>query len=257
MRYLMEHHTREVQGDCCLNGEPSSPTIIRFGEKGPLWLRFCVRTPGAHGAYPHLSKSAIGVAAALIGELAQIAAIEVPLPGNLTALLDQSAEAVEDAFGEGASRVVRQVTCHAGIISGGLKVNMIAGACSFEADFRLPVGTTRDWLLEEINRVAARYPEATFEEIQFSPPNWADPEHAMVLALKANGKSLTGVEPCLAIGLGATDARLWRYRDVPAYVYGPSPKTMGKSDERIAVDEFLHIVRTHALSAYDYLSEAV
>ena len=34
-RYLMEHHP-EVHGDCCLNGEPSGPYGIRFGEKGPL-----------------------------------------------------------------------------------------------------------------------------------------------------------------------------------------------------------------------------
>ena len=43
MRYLMEHHP-EVHGDCCLSGEPTGPQIIRFGEKGPLWLRFEVRT---------------------------------------------------------------------------------------------------------------------------------------------------------------------------------------------------------------------
>ena len=40
-RYLMEHHP-EVHGDCLLNGEPSSPLTIRFGEKGPLWLKFTV-----------------------------------------------------------------------------------------------------------------------------------------------------------------------------------------------------------------------
>ena len=45
-RYLMEHHP-EVHGDCCLNGEPSSPYSIRFGEKGPLWIKFTVRTAGA------------------------------------------------------------------------------------------------------------------------------------------------------------------------------------------------------------------
>jgi succinyl-diaminopimelate desuccinylase len=42
-RYLMEHHP-EVHGDCLLNGEPSSPLTMRFGEKGPLWLKFTVRT---------------------------------------------------------------------------------------------------------------------------------------------------------------------------------------------------------------------
>ncbi|WP_198419944.1 M20/M25/M40 family metallo-hydrolase [Pseudaminobacter salicylatoxidans] len=48
-RYLVEHHP-EVLGDCMLNGEPSGPESIRFGERGPLWLEFEVRTAGAHGA---------------------------------------------------------------------------------------------------------------------------------------------------------------------------------------------------------------
>jgi len=50
-RYLMEHHP-EVHGDCVLNGEPGSPYSVRFGEKGPLWLEFTVRTPGAHAPIP-------------------------------------------------------------------------------------------------------------------------------------------------------------------------------------------------------------
>ena len=67
-RYLMEHHP-EVHGDCCLNGEPSSPFTVRYGEKGPLWLKFTVKTPGAHGAYTHASPSATRLAAALIRDL--------------------------------------------------------------------------------------------------------------------------------------------------------------------------------------------
>ena len=54
-RYLAEHHP-EVFGDTCLNGEPSSPWTLRFGEKGPLWLEFTVRTKGAHGAYTDLRR---------------------------------------------------------------------------------------------------------------------------------------------------------------------------------------------------------
>ena len=61
-RYLMEHHP-EVHGDCCLNGEPSSPLTIRFGEKGPFWVKFTLHTIGAHGACTHLSPSATKQAA--------------------------------------------------------------------------------------------------------------------------------------------------------------------------------------------------
>ena len=81
-RYLSEHHP-EVFGDCCLNGEPSSPWTLRFGEKGPLWLEFTVRTRGAHGAYTHLSKSATAIAAQIIGDLYRLEDIRPPEASNL------------------------------------------------------------------------------------------------------------------------------------------------------------------------------
>jgi succinyl-diaminopimelate desuccinylase len=41
---------------------------------------------------------------------------------------------------------------------------------------------------------------------------------------------------------------------VPAYVYGPKPTNMGAADEHVEIEEFLHVVRTHVLSAYVYLT---
>lgn len=54
---------------------------------------------------------------------------------------------------------------------------------------------------------------------------------------------------------GDTDARLWRYEGIPAYVYGPYPRNMGSSDENVEVEEFIDVVKTHALSAYDCLRQ--
>ena len=56
------------------------------------------------------------------------------------------------------------------------------------------------------------------------------------------------------VTLGGTDCRFWREKGVPAFVYGCSPDRMGAPDESVAVDEYLHIVKTHTLCAYDYLS---
>jgi len=36
----------------------------------------------------------------------------------------------------------------------------------------------------------------------------------------------------------APTPRLWRYKDIPAIVYGPSPTGMGSVDEHVTVDEF-------------------
>lgn len=104
-RYLVEHHP-EILGDCCLSGEPSSRHTVRFGEKGPLWLRFHVRTPGAHGAYTHASRSAVAIASGIIAGLQRLEEIEPPHISNLSAALEQAADALDAAYGKGAAQII-------------------------------------------------------------------------------------------------------------------------------------------------------
>src|SRR5262245_37171694 len=157
-RYLMEHHP-EVHGDCLLNGEPSSPLTIRFGEKGPLWLRFTIRTRGAHGAYTHLSPSATKTAARLILELEDLTAIPPAIPVEVADALAGAAAAIDEAQGPGAKDIVARVTVNIGVIHGGVKVNIVPGTCWFEADIRLPPGLAREAVMAAVRSILARYPD--------------------------------------------------------------------------------------------------
>lgn len=251
-RYLMEHEP-EVLGDCLLNGEPSSPLTIRFGEKGPLWLAVTIKARGAHGAYVHATESATKIAARLALALESVCDMEIPLPDNLARAIEASREAVDKAMGAGAHKTVPRVTLNIGRIDGGLKMNMIPGHCRMEVDFRVPVGATREMVLAEVDKVMADFPEAELEEVGHAPPAYSDPYGDMVAILQDTVEELRGFRPTPIISLGGTDARLWRYRNIPAYVYGPYPHGMGSYDEHVDLEDFIHIVRTHSLAAYRYL----
>ena len=252
-RYLFDHHP-EIYGDCCLNGEPSSPHTVRFGEKGPLWLEFKVKTKGAHGAYTHASKNANSIAIEAIGEMQKLSDIPVPRIGNLSGVLDAAADVVDKAFGPGASGIVQKVTVNPGLMRGGVKVNMVAAECHFEMDFRLPNGIEAPAILAEVDRIVARYPEMTYRQIIYNPPAWTPPDAEMVEIVRGNAKAVANIDPVPVISLGGTDARLWRYKGIPAIVYGPTPNGMGSTDEYVTVDEFMHVVKCHVLCAYDYLT---
>jgi len=252
-RYLFEHHP-EVIGDCCLNAEPSSPHTLRFGEKGKLWLKFRVRTAGAHGAYTHMSRSAAAIAAEVMGELVALEELPVARVNNIAAVLDQAAPAIDQAYGKGASGILQRVTVNVGLIHGGLKVNMVAAECDFEVDIRLPIGVTAPAVLAEVDKIAARHPEVSYAQDIYDPPSWNAPDTEMVEIVRRNARALVGIDPTPVVSLGGTDARLWRYKDVPATVYGPSPTGMGGVDEHVTVEQFLHVVRCHALSAFEYMS---
>jgi len=255
--YLVERHPAEVLGDCVLNGEPSSPYTVRFGEKSIFWMRFTIRTPGGHSAYPHTSASANKIAARLIRDLETLEAIEPDVPEKVARVMatPEVRAGIERGLGAGATEVVQRVTVNIGVMRGGVKVNMLPAECELEVDARLPVGVDRARVRAAVERVVRRYPEVTWEEGRHLTLNatWSDPEHEMVGLLQDNAEALMGVRPPAIVSLGGTDCRFWRAAGVPAYVYGPSPEGMGAPDESVRIDELLHVVKTHALSGFDYL----
>jgi len=256
--YLTEHLAAEVLGDCLLNGEPSSIHTLRFAEKAMFWLTFRVRTPGGHGAYPHLSASATRIAASLIGDLAAVETVRARVPGPVGELLARPdvIAAIERGLGTGAAEVAGRATLNIGRIEGGVSVNMLPGDCMFTADIRLPLGVSHREMRGMVEAIAARYPGVEIEAPTHAAvdPTFSNPAHPMVGIIQDSVDRLLGFRPPPIVSLGGTDARFWRRRGVPAFVYGPSPEGMGGPDEGVLIDEFLHIVRTHALSAWSYLA---
>lgn len=256
-RWLFETMPEAVRGDCCLNGEPSGLNNIRFMEKGTLRMVVTVRAPGGHGGYPHLSRNPNKVMAALIGAFDQRFHLrETKLPEAVSRLLTspEAVAVIEAGFGAGAAKLVRQMTFNPGVVRGGLKVNTIPHECVAEFDLRIPVGIERDAVLAEARELCAAH-EATLEVIEAHsyPPSMADPEHEMVRIIADNAEAATGLRPVPMSSLGGSDSRYWRYAGVPAYLFGPSPVSMGRGDEHVTEQEFLTVVRVHLLSAYDYL----
>jgi succinyl-diaminopimelate desuccinylase len=243
----------EVLGDCCLNGEPSSPYTLRFGEKGPLWLKITIMTSGGHGAYPHLSQNAIKIAAKLITDLETLSSIQINYPENLAKAIREGRDAAEKALGAGGADVMEKLSVNIGTISGGLKINMIPSECTFEVDLRLPPGLSKEVTLSNINAICSKYPEAKVEEIRYDGPNWSPPDGEMAKIIRKNSKRF-GIDPKPTVSLGASDLKFWRMKGIPSYYYGPTNHGMGTVDEYVEVEELIHVVKVHLLSAYDFLN---
>jgi succinyl-diaminopimelate desuccinylase len=255
--YLFKYHRDKVAGDCCLNGEPSSAYTVRYGEKTPHWLVFTVRTRGAHGAYVHMSASANKIAARLMAALESLTQITADMPAAVARnLADPSVrKALDDGLGKGAADLVPKVTLNIGIVDGGLKTNMIPSSCKVEADIRLPVGVSKVRIRTEVESILKDFPEVTVEEVSRpkDEANWCDPNGEMLRLIQAAAERVAGICPVPVITLAATDARFWRLSGVPAYIYGCSPDRMGTYDESVDVEEFLNVVRVHALAAAAYM----
>ena len=110
----------------------------------------------------------------------------------------------------------------------------------------------------KIAEILERYPEVRLEEVQDAPcdPTFSDPDHSMLRLVQESAQGLIGHRPPGTISLGGTDCRFWRAKGVPAYVYGCSPTRMGAPNELVPIDEFLHVLKVHALASFKYLSAA-
>jgi len=256
-KYLLDLEMSQWRGECMINAEPGGLGTIRFAEKGTLRLSFEIRTEGAHGAYLHRSKSATRIAANLICELAKIEGISPSLDSELEEYMKRSdvRNAIDEAMGKGAADIVLKPTLNIGTIKGGLKVNMIPDHCVFEADIRLPVGLKAEEVMDVIDGILKGYPEAKVEvqEAASNPAAACSHDHAMIGILAKNAERVTGMKPLAIPSIGATDCKFWRYKGVPAYVFGVSPETMAARDESVSVEEFLAVVKTHVLVGWEYL----
>lgn len=248
-------------GDVMLNAEPGGLQSIRFGEKGTLRITFTVTALGVHGAYTHRSEGAVRIAARLIGRLVDVVqAIQPEWEDDVRRHLEREdvRKVIDEIMGPGACESVMTPTVNIGTIRGGVKVNMIPDRCVFEADIRLPIGLTKEVVLTRIDGLLhAEFPaSATYavQEAASNPASHCTPTHEMVTALAAAAEMVTGRKPLAIPSLGATDAKFWRYHGVPAYVYGVGPETMAAAvDERVSVEEFLSVVKTHALAVWSFL----
>lgn len=257
---LYDHPDKETwRGTVMLNAEPGGVNSIRFAEKGTLRITFIIRTLGAHGAYLHLSEGANRIAARFITALLSVEDLEPPeLPNEIRDLVKsyKVRRAMDKVMGDGAGDLALKTTVNIGVLKGGVKVNTIPSSCEVQADIRLPIGMTKEFVLSHIQQhILGDFPEVQMivQEAASNPSSWCDPHHEIVGLLKTNAEDIVGGEIVPIPGLGATDTKFWRYVGVPAYVFGISPETMAGVDERVIVEEFLEVVRVHAATVWDYL----
>ncbi|EXJ80894.1 hypothetical protein A1O3_07182 [Capronia epimyces CBS 606.96] len=255
-RWLLEHDARS-RGDCMINAEPGGLQSIRFGEKGSLRLTFTVKTAGGHGAYTHAFEGANFIVTRLIDRLKSVQDIEPDLDPDLRSHLQRTdvRDVADEIMGPGAADLFLRPTLNIGTIHGGLKVNMIPEKCVMEADIRLPIGLDRQAVLDHIHSILEDFPAVTLQvqSAASNPASHCPAHHPLVDAIAANAERVVGRKPLAIPSLGATDTKFWRYLGIPAYVYGVSPDTMAAVNERVAISEYLAVIKTHALAVWDYL----
>ncbi|GAB7329648.1 hypothetical protein MBLNU13_g01389t1 [Cladosporium sp. NU13] len=257
-RYLLEDDgADEWKGDCVLVAEPTSLESVRFGEKGTLRLDFRLTAPGVHGAYTHRSEGAIRIASRLIERLVALEKLDLGMDESIKRHMQQTdvRKLEDDIMWPGASNSMLFPTVNIGTIQGGTSINMVPSECTFTADIRIPIGVETGAIRKYVDNVVQDFEGVSYSvrENHSHESAYSDPKHEVVGLLQDNARALRGETPLALCSLGATDCKHFRSHGIPAYAYGPHPRGMAERDEKVSIEEFLHIIKVHTLTAWDYL----
>lgn len=243
----------DLLGDALVSTEPSSLGLVRVAERGFLWLMVHVPGRSMHAAYPGGGEGAILRACGFAQRVAGLVAeVNRGLAGRRRGR-DEHDEVMDRLLGEGASRIVREVSLNVGTVHGGQAVNMRPADCRLSVDLRVPEGVDPQELLGRVEELAAEV-GGRVEVLGRGPANRTDVNADIVTAVTEATARRTGRRPAPSTGIGCTDARLWRRAGVPACVIGPDPATMGTDDEHVELAELAALVDILCDSARRYLS---
>lgn len=247
-----------AKGDAMICGDVGSPDVLRFGEKGMVWAKVTATGKSTHAAHVHKGNSAIEKLTTVMDAMKSLR--EFPIDdssNNVIPFIDRWSEKSEAISGEGETRVLKSVTVTFGTFTGGRLPNLVADRAEFTCDVRLPIGVSVADIEAQMQRICAEADGVTLEITRRFEATWTAPDHPVIETLRANCTRILGQEPAVTMRVGASDARLYRYANVPTVVCGLTPYNLGAPDEHIMIKELHTLVDIFAFSAYDFLTQNV
>jgi len=252
-RWLLEN-VPEAKGDAMICGDVGSPHVVRFGEKGLVWIEIEAEGQPAHGAHVHKGVNAIDRLRDALDALKRLEALPVAAPAEVTRAIREAASISEPLSGAGEADTLQRLTVNIGTIAGGVSPNLVPSRANAAADIRLPVGITLEAVEEALRREFDSIEGVSWRIIRKYPPSVTLPDHEIVRATIAAATAVLGRAPVANMRVGASDARLYRMFGVPSVVFGCTPFGMGGPDEHVLVDELVAVAQVHALIALRFLS---
>jgi len=251
--YMMEH-VPHARGDGNICGDVGSPKVVRFGEKGLMWVEIEATGTPAHGAHVHRGINAVDRLRVALDKLKDLEEVPFQAPPVVTEAIAKAKHISEPLSGTGESETLQRVTVNIGTIEGGTSPNLVPTHAIACADIRLPVGITTDVLTAKLDEWLAPLEGVSWRAIRRFEPSFTPPDHELVRRTASVAAEVLGAPPAVNMRVGGSDSRWYRKYGVPTVVLGLTPFNMGGADEYVLVDELLAVAKIHTLVAYDFLS---
>jgi len=253
-KWLLDNVPGLAQADGVIIGDAGSPRVLRFGEKGFVWIEIEAAGRASHGAHVHLGDNAIDRLRAALDAVAALRSLAPEAPPAVTAAIAAARGISEALSGAGEAAVLGSVTVNIGRIEGGASPNLVPASARAACDIRLPVGVPSARLLGVLHQALDALPGITWRVLRCFEPNHTDPALPIVRHVHQVAEEVLQEAVAVNMRVGGSDARWFRMAGLPTVVYGPTPHNMGGADEWVSVAELEAIAQVHALAGFDCLS---
>ena len=246
----------EARGDANICGDVGSPMVLRFGEKGLLWIEVEARGIAAHGAHVHKGVNAIDRLRTALDRVKDLECLPVAAPAAIAQAIAAASSISEASSGAGETDTLKRVTVNIGTVAGGTSPNLVPTRATAKIDIRLPVGITTAFLQQQLAAGLGPLEGVNWRILRQFEPSFTDPAHEIVLRVREAAREVLGTAPAVNMRVGGSDARWYRMHGVPTVVYGLTPFNMGGPNEHILVEELKVAAKVHTLAAFDFLCAA-
>jgi succinyl-diaminopimelate desuccinylase len=230
-----------VRGELAIVTDAGSPAVIRFGEKGMVWLTLRAEGRAAHGAHVHRGVNAAERVMEAARRLLCLRDLPVTLPPELAAAIAAAKPVSETLGGLGEAETLGSVTVNLGRLVAGTSPNLVPDRAEAALDIRLPPGVTTSAVIAAAEAALAGLDGVTLAVDVAWEPTVTPPAHPLFAALAEAALPFLGARPVLNLRVGASDARLFRLFGIPTAVFGPTPHGMGGADECVDLAELFAV----------------
>lgn len=228
--------------DAAIVCEPEGGEVCA-SQKGAIRLRVDLSGQMAHGAMPHQGRNPISALADL---------------GNRFAAVEADLQATYGAHEHLGLAYITPTHADAGRLA---QINVIPADALVTFDIRTIPGVDHDDLLSRLRSEADAVTAATdvgveFEVLVNRPPTDTPIDHAVVEAVAAAHREVTGSDPVYGGVPGTTDGTiLWRDAGLPVVVYGPGGKWIAhQADEFVEIDDLATCADVYIVAAQRFLA---
>jgi succinyl-diaminopimelate desuccinylase len=237
-----------VKGDGVIVADVGSPSSVRLGEKGMIWIDLVATGHQAHGAHVYAGANAIDRLSDALSDLRRLENISIATPPDAARVIDLASR-ITGSDAQTARDVMTRITVNTGTIAGGVSSNLVPDEARAGIDIRIPLGMSTAELDAQIVDCLTHHPDVNYTVVRRYEPTWTSANADISKAcLSAAGQVLPGPVWC-DMRIGGSDARLWRRAGFDTVVLGLTPYGLGSEDENLVIDELASLTAIYCIAA--------